>query len=100
MIAGGKYTTFRKMAEDLNKKTFKDMGISYNKKLSKSPFKTTSVIRNAIEDNITIDSLEKIIKNEKVRTLDDILKRRLSLTAESNLDSSEKEAIEEIRKKF
>ena len=100
VIAGGKYTTFRKMAEDLNRKTFKILGLKYNKDLSKSPFKRTSVISNAIDDEITIDKLNKIIKTEKVHTYEDLTKRRLSLTTESNLSSSEKDALEAIKKRF
>ena len=97
VIAGGKYTTFRKMAEDLNKKSFKDLGLKYNKELSKSKFKTTSIIKNAIEDDIDSESLEKILHKEMVRTREDLIKRRLSLTSYDNLDEAEKVAIDKIK---
>ena len=95
-IAGGKYTTFRKMAEDLNKKTFKDLGIKYNKELSKSDFKTTSVIKDPITDEIDRAAIQKIIKNEMVRTKEDLIVRRLSLTSEQTLSDNEKKVLAEL----
>lgn len=97
VIAGGKYTTFRKMAEDLNKKSFKDLGLIYKKNLSKSDFKTTSVVKNPLTDDINQTMLQKIVETEMVRTREDLIKRRLSLTAESNLDEHEKKAIDEFK---
>lgn len=96
VIAGGKYTTFRKMAEDLNKKSFKDLGLKYNKNLSKSDFKTTSVVKDLTTERIDREMLQKIIDNEMVRTKDDLIKRRLSLTSETQLDPKEKEALDEF----
>lgn len=96
IIAGGKYTTFRRMAQDLNKKTFKELGLNYNKKLSLSDFKVTSVIKDPITNDIDQKAIDTIMKKEMVRTKEDLVMRRLSLTTENTLDDSEKELLNKL----
>ncbi len=96
IIAGGKYTTFRRMAQDLNKKSFKELGLKYNKKLSLSDFRVTSVIKGPITDDIDQEAIDKIMQKELVRTKEDLIMRRLSLTCENNLDSREKELLDKL----
>ena len=86
VIVGGKYTTFRKMAQDLNKKTFKIMGLHYDKSLSTRPLKVTSVISDPYKDIVTQEKIDEICQNELVRTKDDLIKRRLSLQSIDNLE--------------
>jgi glycerol-3-phosphate dehydrogenase len=79
VIAGGKYTTFRVMAQDLCQKIFKDAGLHYNKKLSLSSFVKTSLVSDVNKIQITKNLLDDIIKNEAPLNAEDLLLRRLSL---------------------
>jgi glycerol-3-phosphate dehydrogenase len=79
VIIGGKYTTFRKMAEDLNKTIFRNLGIKHDKSLTLQPLKTTSIVKNPFELKIDKEVIAKILKEEHVRTKADLIERRLSL---------------------
>lgn len=83
VLAGGKYTTFRKMAEDLNKKIFKTLKIKHNKKLTLQPLRRASTIQNPFLESINAEKIQDIINQEMVRTVEDLITRRLSLP---NLD--------------
>ena len=79
VIAGGKYTTFRVMAQDICKKVLKNNNISYDSKLSLQPFKKKSIVFDINKQNISKELLQRIIKEELVFNKEDFLKRRLSL---------------------
>jgi len=96
VITGGKYTTFRKMAQELNSKLFKHMNWEYDKNLTLQPLKRTSVIEDPNDIKITKTHLSQITKDELVRTKEDLLERRLSLPSTSFL--KDKEAQKEINK--
>ena len=93
VIAGGKYTTFRKMAEDINAKIFKKLNIQHNKKLSETPLRSTSIVKDPFTKKITKEDILNIIEKEFVQTKEDLLLRRLSLPSLRHLNDSE---IEEI----
>jgi len=97
VICGGKYTTFRIMAQDIVMKIFKNEDKKYIKNLSLSPLKKKSIIGFHHHHDITDDKIEKIITNEYPRTIEDVLKRRLSLIDldHTNID---KEKIEILLK--
>lgn len=79
VVCGGKYTTFRIMAQDIVKKVFAKETKKYHKDLSLRPFKKQSVIGMNIDSYIDKKQIEEIIQNEKPRKVEDILLRRLSL---------------------
>lgn len=91
VIAGGKYTTFRKMAEDLNDKLFKDMNWPYDKSLSKNPLRRISIIDDPHHHPITQELLTEIMQEESVRTDEDLVLRRLSLPSLEFLSSKQKQ---------
>ena len=98
VIVGGKYTTFRKMAQDLNAKIFKQLGVRHNKKLTLEPLKVTSVVKNPFDKNITKGDIQKIMQNEFVVTKEDLISRRLSLPSLDHLEDKElKEILENIK---
>ncbi len=98
VIVGGKYTTFRKMAEDINKKVLKELGIKHNPKLTLRPLKASSVVKDPFIKKITQEDLDEIMKNEFVRTKEDLISRRLSLHSLRQIDNEElKEALEKIK---
>lgn len=98
VIVGGKYTTFRKMAEDINKRVFKELGVKHNPKLTLQPLKATSVIQDPFGKPITKSDLDNIMANEFVRTKEDLISRRLSLHSLKQIDNEDlKEALEKIK---
>ena len=77
VIAGGKYTTFRTMGQEISRKIVLKKGLSYNSNLTKKKLKQKSCILPFQEKEITKETIFKIIQNESVRTFDDLLKRRI-----------------------
>ena len=89
VLVGGKYTTFRRMAEDLNKKIFKQNQEKYNKRLSLSPLRTTSIVKSPVGHNISKEEIQKILDCEFVKTKEDLIYRRLSLPSFSHMKDEE-----------
>jgi glycerol-3-phosphate dehydrogenase len=79
VILGGKYTTFRRMAQDLNKKLIPRLGIPYSPQLTLAPLRQDSLYPTFHhQQNITTDLIDKILKTEKPKTWSDVFHRRLS----------------------
>ncbi len=93
VLVGGKYTTFRKMAQDVNKKVFKKLNIKHDKKITLKPLRTTSIVSNPFTEKVSHEKIKEIIQSEKVRTKDDLLKRRLSLPSLRHFNDQELEKI-------
>lgn len=100
VICGGKYTTFRVMAQDVTKMAMQSLNHKYNPSLSLRPFKTTSIIKSLHDktnenskNKVSDETLLEIIEKEKVRTIDDLVKRRLSVISKDQLTKSELESI-------
>lgn len=79
VVCGGKYTTFRIMAQDVVKMIFKNSNRKYIKDLTLRPLKKKSVISMQAESFITKEMIDLIIDSELPRTKDDLIYRRLSL---------------------
>jgi glycerol-3-phosphate dehydrogenase len=100
VICGGKYTTFRVMAKEVTSMAMENLNRSYNPSLSLSPFQTTSIIKslhdkvNKNTDKVINDeTLLEIIEKEKVRTIEDLVRRRLSVISNEQLTQSQLESI-------
>jgi glycerol-3-phosphate dehydrogenase len=79
LLVGGKYTTFRVMAQDLMFKMYRQLGIQYNPTLSLNKLRYQPLYRPDINHrSLSVADILKIIENEQVKTLDDLLLRRLS----------------------
>jgi glycerol-3-phosphate dehydrogenase len=89
VIVGGKYTTFRVMAADVCKKVFKLNSWKYDKSLSLTKLTKISIIHDVHSQELTKEVIDQIIKDEFVKTKDDLLKRRLSLYSESQYEDPE-----------
>ena len=79
VIFGGKYTTFRIMGREVSRSICLKNGISYNSDLSRSVLRRRSVVGASPLFSLTAGHIRAILKTEKVRTLDDVLKRRLGI---------------------
>lgn len=82
-IIGGKYTTFRVMAADIVKKAFKANHTRYHSNLSLAPLKSKSIAPWL--QSFNKEMVDEIIEKEKVRTFEDLYRRRLSLHDLDNL---------------
>lgn len=93
VLVGGKYTTFRKMALELNNIIFRKLKINHQKSLSKSPLKASSTIQDPFKRKITKSDILHIVENEYVRTKEDLIHRRLSLPCLEHLNDPEIESF-------
>ncbi|MBL7665674.1 MAG: glycerol-3-phosphate dehydrogenase/oxidase [Bacteriovoracaceae bacterium] len=97
IIMGGKYTTFRVMAQQITKTIMNNLGLSYHYQLTLNSLRSPSKQLPFSKQNIDANMIKDIIKNEHVRTIDDLWQRRLSQISKNhptiNLNFQEIEKI-------
>lgn len=80
VILGGKYTTFRRMNQELASEIVPRLGKIYNPNATMEPLRQRSIVPTfGKKPEMSLDLLKKIIQDEKVSTYDDLVKRRLSI---------------------
>lgn len=80
VILGGKYTTFRKMNQELASEIVPRLGKRYHPNLTLNDLRQHSIMPTfGDKPKLTIEMVKEIIKKERVTTFDDLVKRRLSL---------------------
>ena len=80
VILGGKYTTFRRMNQELASEIVPRLGKVYQPNLTLNSLRQKSLVPTfGQRPKLTKELLAKIIKEERVTTFDDLVKRRLSL---------------------
>lgn len=79
VVIGGKYTTFRVMAEDVVKKMFKDDKKPFKRGLSKQALSRPSRFGMDSPKAPSLEDLLNIAKQEMPKTSEDVIKRRLSI---------------------
>ncbi|MCO4753186.1 MAG: FAD-dependent oxidoreductase, partial [Bacteriovoracaceae bacterium] len=100
VVVGGKYTTFRVMAEDVVEMMFKDQGKKFKHDLSLRPLKKRSIVGMYPKDqDIDEEKIKRILIDERPKTSEDIIKRRLSMLDASQLKMSQAQ-LERIIKDF
>ncbi len=83
VLLGGKYTTFRKMTEELASEIVPRLGKRYRPGLTLASLRQHSLMPTfGSQPKLSKELLQKIIKKEQVKTMDDLIKRRLSLLEE------------------
>lgn len=86
VLLGGKYTTFRIMAQDLVGPLLHKMGLPYRKELSLGPLRRKSKVPPWTDFQISEDLLKKIIRDEFPKTKEDLIRRRLGVSDETEFD--------------
>jgi glycerol-3-phosphate dehydrogenase len=77
-IVGGKYTTFRTMAQDIVKLIVPSMNIAFNSNLSLNEFRYKSQVKPF--EQLNHKALVEIAKNQEMAvTPEDVWRRRLGL---------------------
>lgn len=80
VLLGGKYTTFRRMTQELAQEIVPRLGKRYQPNLTLNPLRQKSVMPTFGEKpKLTLPMVKEIIEKEYVTTFDDLIKRRLSL---------------------
>ena len=83
VMLGGKYTTFRKMNQEIAREIAPRLGKRYAPNLTLSPLRYKSLMPTfGARPPLDLPLLQKIIAQEKVQTFEDLVKRRLSLLEE------------------
>jgi glycerol-3-phosphate dehydrogenase len=81
VIAGGKYTTFRTMAQDAVKKICQDLRVPYSKSKTIKKLRQKSVILPFEENEMTTEILRKILLHELPRSFEDLIHRRIGVNS-------------------
>lgn len=81
VIAGGKYTTFRVMGQDITRDICHKYGISYNNNYTIRPLRQNCVIMPFDWKMPTREDLIRICESEMPKTFEDLVKRRLSISS-------------------
>jgi glycerol-3-phosphate dehydrogenase len=79
VIAGGKYTTFRVMGQDISRDICHKSGVGYNRDLTIQPLRQRSVVIPFEWKLPTREDLIRICEEELPRTFSDLIQRRLSI---------------------
>lgn len=86
VIAGGKYTTFRVMGQEITREICHKFGQGYNRDVTLSPLRQTSVILPFHWVLPGAEQLKQICENEKPKTFEDLIKRRLGISSRALWD--------------
>lgn len=78
-IAGGKYTTFRIMAQDLVRPMLQQLGVSYQEQHSLRSIPKMSQFYSLRPSKLNTENIESVIQNELVRNYQD-LKNRIGIS--------------------
>jgi len=84
VLIGGKYTTFRRMVQEIAQEIVPKLGKRYSPNLTLNPLRQKSIMPTfGKKPEITLGLIKKIINDEYVTTYEDLVKRRLSLLDEA-----------------
>jgi glycerol-3-phosphate dehydrogenase len=80
VMLGGKYTTFRRMNQELASEIVPRLGRRYKPNLTMNPLRQKSVMPTFGEQpKLTLEMVKEIIRTEHVTTFEDLVHRRLSI---------------------
>ena len=100
VMLGGKYTTFRRMNQELAQEIVPRLGKVYNPNATLSPLRQKSIVPTfGDKPKMSLDLIKVIIKKERVATFEDLVRRRLSLL-EENPESIMGVSTAEVRSLF
>lgn len=77
IIVGGKYTTFRTMAQDVTRQIISKQKLPYNPNKTKTPLRKKCQYSFFNKPKLTKEIIERVIKNELPRTYSDLEQRRV-----------------------
>ncbi len=78
VLLGGKYTTFRRMGQDVLRELVPRLGVAYRDHLTLNPLRKTSTVGTFTDTEVSAEKIKTTILTERVRTYEDLITRRLS----------------------
>lgn len=78
VMIGGKYTTFRRMCQELASEIVPRLGKRYEPNLTLNKLRVHSISPTFSDNELTAENIREIVSREQVRTFEDLFKRRLS----------------------
>ncbi len=102
VLLGGKYTTFRRMTQEIAQELVPRLGRRYSPALTLNPLRQKSIMPTfGDQPKLTLEMIKKIIATERVTTFDDLVRRRLSMLEEPHhLKDVMGVPVEEVRALF
>lgn len=80
VLLGGKYTTFRRMNQELASEIVPRLGYRYQPNLTLNPLRQKSIMPTfGKRPTVDLQMIKEIIRSERVTTFNDLVQRRLSL---------------------
>ncbi len=80
VMIGGKYTTFRKMTQEIAREIVPRLGKRYKPNETLNPLRQHSLMPTfGKKPKLSLELITRIIKDERVTTFEDLVKRRLSI---------------------
>lgn len=89
VILGGKYTTFRVMAQDIVRPIMRRLNIPYNNKKTLRPLKYRMTVPAFESKEISGEDIERILACERPVTFDDFMTRRVGIFGPKHLEDLE-----------
>lgn len=99
-IAGGKYTTFRVMGQEITRIIVTKKGKVYDELKTTSPLKKTSLVKSFKFKIPSDQEIEQIIKDEFPKTTDDFIYRRLGIHSPEIWNEKTTESFEAFKIKI
>lgn len=84
VIAGGKYTTFRVMGQEISREIVHRTGGTYNESTTLRPLRQISVFPTFTPFDLSEEKIWQSVDNEKVRTMSDLIERRIGYPNENH----------------
>ena len=81
VIAGGKYTTFRTMAQDAVRNICTQLNVPYSKSKTIKPLRQKSTVLPFEDNKLSKESLKKILSSELPRSFEDLIHRRIGVNS-------------------
>jgi glycerol-3-phosphate dehydrogenase len=81
VIVGGKYTTFRRMAQEVARSLCSRLQLAYHPHKTRQPFLQKSIFSPFEQFTPTTDQLIQCLKEECVKTFDDLIIRRMGISS-------------------
>jgi glycerol-3-phosphate dehydrogenase len=102
VLIGGKYTTFRRMTQEIAQEIVPRLGYRYRPNLTLNPIRQHSIMPTfGQRPELSLEMVKEIIKKELPMTFDDLIKRRLSLLEEpENLKDVMGLPVEQVKSLF
>ena len=86
VIAGGKYTTFRVMGQEITRNILNKSNKKYSSRKTLNPLRKRSIVKDPKSWSPNTEDIIKIIENEVPKTMNDLIYRRIGIHSQEEWD--------------